>query len=125
MAHCITFEESVIIEGRLVKRDLPAGFRLAKLTWLGQRHTVQLQLQDRAIILNQVKIITRPSGRRVHLARYLIGLCAESGTLWEIFLEVVTGLKQGGFRARLALGKWLMDLIWRGLSPYQKALASQ
>ena len=119
MTFILRSEAPIIIRGKVVKHQPPAAFQRAGLTWLGQKGLVRLQLGGRAVILRGTKIITRSSGRQAHLAHYLRGICTESGTPWEVFLGVVTGLRSGLFQLRLALTRQVIKTLGRGLSPLQ------
>jgi hypothetical protein len=109
----------VIIQGQVVKRDAPPNLTITGLSQLGQQGLARLQLSDQVIIIRIVKVIIRPSGRSVHLSRYLIGVDTESGTVWEIFLGVVLGLRNALFRLRLTLFRSISRWLTPGLSPLQ------
>ena len=109
-----------IIEGQLARRQdkrqlIPAeaGVSLAmkgKMAWL--------KVSGRSILLRAVRFIVRPSGKGVHLSRYLVGI-GENGVVWEVFLERVRGLRERLFQARRGIQRGLMRLTSAGFNPRQ------
>ena len=101
-----------VIDGQVTEQPVsPFAYVLAAQTKL-----VRVAVKAGAsLTLRAVKIITRPSGRRVHLSRYLVGICTRTGLRVEVFLERVSGLAEHCFTARLNLSRWLAGQ----LSPLQ------
>ena len=109
-----------IIEGQLARRPdkryaltMAAGVSLTmqgKMAWL--------KLAGRSILLRGIRFIVRPSGRGLHLSRYLVGI-GEDGAVWEIFLERVRGLRERLFQLRRNAQRGLMRLAAAGLNPRQ------
>lgn len=109
-----------IIEGQLVRRQdkrqlvpAAAGVSLAmqgKMAWL--------KVAGRSILLRVIRFVVRPSGRGVHLSRYLVGI-GEDGVVWEVFLERVRGVRERLFQVRRNVQRGLMRLLSAGFNPRQ------
>ncbi|MEM7028008.1 MAG: hypothetical protein AAF629_00340 [Chloroflexota bacterium] len=104
--------QAKIIEGKLVSTVRP------KL--ISQRGLARISVrQGLSLPLRQAKIIIRPSGKRSHLSRYLIGICAQTGILIEVFLERVDGLKGLIFQTKARINQGLIRQLSKSLSPQQ------
>ena len=104
--------QAKIIEGKLVSRVKPKLISQNGLARISVRQGISR-------LLRQAKIITRPSGKKSHLSRYLIGICTQTGILIEVFLERVDGLKGLIFQAKTRVKQGLIRRLSKTLSPQQ------
>jgi hypothetical protein len=123
MKSSLTPQNPIIVEGQVIV-DKPAtlvtSLQRAGVVILIEAKLAKIRLADKDVFLQGLKIIIRASGRKAHLARYLIGICVDTGRLIEIFLEVVTGIKNHLFQLCINLQQQLMKVFAGGLSPFQQ-----
>ena len=110
---------AAIFPGRVVKPAPTDPVVNAGLTRHSYGSRVSLRLAGQTIYLSQARIVTRPSGRRRHLSRYLVGIEALTGKIFEIFLDTVEGVRGILFQAKEALQRLALRLTAHGLNPRQ------
>jgi hypothetical protein len=107
------------VKGKLIDKEPPQAFRQAGVNLLQRRGMVRITISGKAVFLRSARIVTRVSGRKAHLSRYLVGICTETGHLFEVFLEAISGIREQLFQWRLAIGKQLLQWLAGSLSPLQ------
>jgi len=125
MAVSALFRNSaMIIPGQLVTRSsTPEPMRRVGASPLGESGQVRVSFGGENIILSNVRLITRPSGRKRHLSRYLVGISNLTGAVVEIFLETIKGARNLFFHLKGVLQRAALKLVSRGLNPRQQAAA--
>ena len=123
MAISAIFRNSaMIIPGQLITRpSTPEPLRVAGVSELGSSGQFRVTLNGQNVILRKVRLITRPSGRKRHLSRYLVGISDLTGAVVEIFLGVVKGARNALFNLKGVLQRSALKLFSRGLNPRQRA----
>lgn len=110
-------DKTMIIPGRIAARpQTPKPMRATGVTLLGSGRRAGVKLGNRTVILRSVRLVTRPSGRKRHLSRYLVGIDVVTGKLLEIFLEAVKGTREMCFRLKETLRRGVLKLISQGLN---------
>lgn len=111
---------SPLIEGTVVVRRTPREAMMAAAAVYPtsmRGMAIYRPAPGRSVLLRQVRIVTRASGRRRrHLSYYLVGT-DQAGLLYEIFLGLVEKAKNWLFRARLKLQQAGLQLANWLLSP--------
>lgn len=110
-----------VFSGRIVKSSPTDPIANAGLTRQGYGSRVSLRLGGQTVFLSQARVITRPSGRKRHLSRFLVGLEALTGKVFEIFLDTVEGVRGILFEAGEALQRLALRLAAHGLNLRQVA----
>lgn len=121
MTHEHFSDNPLIIEGQPLdaprRRAWQQLLRRAGVSLIGRQRMARISLGETSVIVRAIKFVVRPSGwRRRHLSHYLIGTLAD-GTLWEIFLGEVQGLRNGLFQLRVAIQECLLRAAASLLSP--------
>lgn len=113
----MTMTNTITVPGRVVPAQ--PHLKAAGVTLFTQGQMAKVKTKAGQVLLRGVKIIVRPSGRKCHLARYLVGR-SEDGVWWEIFLGVVEGLRGMFFQAKKIIQKGFLKLSALGLNPRQR-----
>jgi hypothetical protein len=115
--------EKMVIRGQIVSRSkTPKPLKAAGVTLLGDGKQVSVRLGGETLVLRDARLITRPSGQKRHLSRYLVGISALTGWVVEIFLEVVSGGRNAFFKLKSALQGAALKFFSRGLNLRQRAV---
>ena len=106
---------TLVVPGQVVLVN--PKWQTAGITIIGKGRLVKIQLHSQSVILSQVKTVVRPSGRKSHLARYLVGVCNQSKQVWEVFLEVVEDIRNKLHHLKNAIQEKLLKHLTKNLNP--------
>ena len=111
---------SLIIQGQVVARSrTPQELKARGVAWTNTPGVAVVTIKRRKVFVNAARIITRQSGRKRHLSRYLTGFV--DGVLVEFFLGVVKGARNALFKLARALQVGALKLFSKGMNPRQRA----
>jgi len=106
---------TLVVPGQVISAS--PKWKAAGITLIGKGRLVKIQLHGQSIILGQVKTVVRPSGRKSHLARYLVGVCNQTKQRWEVFLEVVEDIRNKFHQLKNAIQAKLLKHLTNNLNP--------